>query len=384
MLLKGIRVLDLTRLAPGPFCTMTLGDMGADVLKIEDTTKGDYLRTFGPVLKAETAHFLMLNRNKRSMTLNLKEEAGREILRKLIGEYDILIESFRPGVMDRLGLGYDSLSEINPRLIYCSISGYGQYGPMKSAPGHDLNYLAVTGILDSFANPGEAPFIPEIFLGDIVGGGMWATIGILAAVNNRNMTGKGQYIDVGMYDGLASLLNMYADSYFRGVPFESVKKAYYNTYRTSDNRFVVICAGEPKFWINLCNELGKPEYISRLGDGPEGQAEMKAEFDRIFATKTQAEWSEQLFNLDVAYSPIYNIEEVFDSEHFRVREMEWRMNHPVEGEIRSIGFPVKFKEDPASIRMCPPLYGEHTDEVLRKQGYSDEQICELREAGVIV
>lgn len=384
MLLEGIRILDLTRLAPGPYCTMNLGDMGADVLKVEDTGAGDYMRTMGLKNKEETHAFLMLNRNKKSLSLNLKDPRGHEIFTKLIMDYDVIIEQFRPGVMEKLGLGYEYIRSLKPDIIYCSLSGYGQEGPMTMAVSHDVNYLALSGVLDSIRRPGEAPVIPGVYVGDMVSG-LWASLSILAAIVRRDRSGCGQYIDVSIYEGLVSLLNMYANRFFHfgKDPGPIFRPASYNIYETADKRYVSIAAAEPKFWKALCVTLGKPEFISRLHDDQAGQDEMVEVFRSIFIQKTQNEWTEIFQNVDAMYSPVLNIEEAFEHEQFRARKMDWRIEHPVEGTVRSIGFPVKFNNDPAQVRLPPPLYGEHTREILRDLGYTDSEVSILNAEGVI-
>ena len=384
MILDGIKILDLTRLAPGPFGTMILGDMGADVLKIEDTGAGDYIRTSGEKQVNESYNFLMLNRNKRSMCLNLKTDEGRNILKELVMEYDVVIEQFRPGVMDRLGVGYEDLRKVNPRVIYCSLSGYGQNGPMVQEPGHDLNYLALSGVLDSIRRPGEAPVIPGVYFGDMTCG-MWAAIGVLAAIYHREHTGLGQYVDTSIYEGLIPMMNMYAGRYFAaGHNVERAPQAAgYNIYETADGRYISIAAAEPKFWKKLCTLLGREDFIDRLGDGEAGQAKMRKAFSEIFRSRTQAEWNEILGGADAMYAPVLNTEEAFENEQFKARNMEWRIDHPVEGTVRSIGLPIKFSDEPAKVTRRPPMQAEHTAEVLRTLGRSDEEIARLAAEGAV-
>ncbi|MDR0514836.1 MAG: CoA transferase [Coriobacteriaceae bacterium] len=389
MLLEGVKILDLSRLAPGPYCTMTLGDMGADVLKVEDPGVGDYLRVSGlPAQKGSesllknTASFLMFNRNKRSITLNLKTEEGKEVLKALVKEYDVVVEQFRPGVMAKMGLGYEDLKAINPQVIYCSITGYGQTGPYAQAAGHDINYLALSGVLDANCKPGESPTVPNVYLGDLVGGGLWATIGILGALYHRQQTGKGQYLDVSMCDGLVSALNLYTTMYFtmgRLVP--PVWRACYNVYETKDGRFITVAASEGKFWKHLCEVLGKPEFIPRAMEPVEGQREMYAAFAEIFKGKTRDEW-DAIMDEETTYAPVLNLEEVFASENCKARDMYWELDHP-EGPVKTIATPVKFNDDPVSARSLPPLMGQHTEEVLAALGYDEAKIASLKEKGVI-
>jgi crotonobetainyl-CoA:carnitine CoA-transferase CaiB-like acyl-CoA transferase len=389
MLLDGVKILDLSRLAPGPYCTQTLGDMGAEVLKVEDVGIGDRLRVSGLPIKKDTdsalkytASFLMMNRNKKSITLNLKSDEGKEILKALVKEYDVLVEGFRPGTMERMGLGYEELKKINPGLIYCAITGYGQTGPYRDDAGHDINYLALSGVLDANTKPGEAPTMPGVFLGDLVGGGLWSTIGILSALVGRATTGKGQYIDIAMADGLVSTLTMYTTMYFTfGKMVPGVWRACYNVYETKDGRYITVAASEGKFWQHLCEVLGKPEFIPRAMEPVEGQKEMYDAFAEIFKSKTRAEWDE-IMDVDTTYAPILNLDEVFASENVKVRDMYWELDHP-EGKIKSIATPIKFSDDPVGVRLLPPVLGEHTDEVLKGLGYDDAQIAALREAKTI-
>ena len=384
MTLEGLKILDLTRLAPGPFATMLLGDMGADVLKVEDTGAGDYIRTTGEPHVKESYTFLTLNRNKRSVCLNLKTEAGRGILKRLVRKYDVLIEQFRPGVMERLGVGFEALRRENPALIYCALTGYGQTGPMADEPGHDLNYLALSGVLDSIARPGEAPVIPGVYIGDMTAG-LWTVIAVLSAVYRRERTGEGEYVDLSIYESVLPLLNMYASAYFETgrAPEKKEKNAGYNIYETADGRYVTVAAAEPKFWARLCTMLGREDFIPRLGDGPEGQAEMRETFAEIFRTKTRDEWTKLLYAQNAMYAPVLYLAEAFSSPQFTARGMEWRMQHPVEGGLRSIGSPVKFRNNPAGVRRCPPLQGEHTTEVLRELGLSGDEIAALLAEGAV-
>lgn len=384
MLLEGIKVLDLTRLAPGPYCTMSLGDMGAEIIKIEDPVAGDYMRVMGAVKVKETPEFLMLNRNKKSIVLDLKSEQGVDIFLSLVAQADVLIEQFRPGVMDRLGLGYEKLSKINPGLVYCSLSGYGQTGPYKNDSGHDLNYMALAAVLDSIAKPGEAPTIPGIYIGDIFSG-LWAVTGILAAIIRRQQSGHGQYVDVSIYDSLVSMLNLYAGQFFleHKNPKKTARPAYYDIYETSDKRYITIAAAEQKFWTRLCTMLGKPEFAERVGDDAEGQAQMHKALEDIFKSRTQQEWIEYLGQADVMFAPVKSMEELVTDAHFLARDMWWRMDHPIEGVVDSIAFPVKFSEDPACVTLRPPLYGEHTDEVLKSLGYDCATIDKLKKDQII-
>ncbi len=391
MPLAGIRVLDLSRLLPGPYCTMALADMGAEVLKVEDTGLGDYMRTMPgvPVVKKETSTFLMINRNKKSMTLNLKSDQGKEVFMKLAKEYDVILEQFRPGVMDALGVGYEDVKKINPGMVYCSLSGFGQYGPYKDMAGHDLNYLGVTGVLDATKVNGR-PVIPGIKMGDLCGGAQWAIIGILTALMGRERNGQGQYLDVSMTDGLLALLNGYASYYFATGQMATGEKVklqgndvYYNIYETKDGRYVTIGCIEPKFWKGFCKLIDRPDLIPCQFEPDPKRTEMLQEVTAIIKTKTQAEWVELVGDKDICFSPVKNLEEAFADPHNQARNMLVEMDHPIEGKIKSIAYPVKFSDTPFKVVSPPPLSGEHTEEVLKEIDYSKNEIEELKKSGAI-
>ncbi|EHL05851.1 CaiB/BaiF CoA transferase family protein [Desulfitobacterium hafniense] len=390
MLLQGIRVLDLSRLLPGPFCTMTLADMGAEVLKIEDTQGGDYMRTMGKPVVKETMEFLMHNRNKKSMRLNLKTNEGRNIFLQLVKDYDVILESFRPGVVEQLGVGYQDVREVNPNIIYCSLSGYGQNGPYRTMAGHDTNYLSIAGVLDSIGVRNGPPVMPGITIADIAGGSMWAIIGILAAIIGRRTIGRGEYIDVAMMDGVMPFLGLYAGDYFtgggvpkRGETVTTGVDACCHIYATKDGRYVSLAAAEPKFWKGFCQGIGRPELAPLQYSPDPERAELIEEVSAIMKTKTQAEWTELLMPLDICFTPVKNLEEALADPQVQARNLTVDVEHPVEGTIRNFTFPVKFAENPAQIYSPPPLYGEHTVEVLKGIGYSEEQIKELEKQKVI-
>ncbi|MEM2942872.1 MAG: CaiB/BaiF CoA-transferase family protein, partial [Candidatus Bathyarchaeia archaeon] len=293
--LEGVRILDLTRLNPGGYCTMLLADMGAEVLKVEQPGVGDYMRDTPPMVGGQSAMFLTLNRNKRSLTLNLKSEKGKEIFDRLLGRYDVLVESFRPGVMDRLGLDYRTLRTKHPRLIYCSLTGYGQDGPYKGLVGHDINYLALSGVLSLTGKRGGPPIVPGIPIADIAGS-MFAMIGILISLILREKTGRGQHIDVSMFDGLVSWLTIQAARYFaEGRPPERETwpaggEAFYDVYQTRDGGYVAVGAAEQKFWRILCQGIGAPELAELKVGVCQHSPEAHARLSEIFKTKTRDEW----------------------------------------------------------------------------------------------
>ena len=263
-LLKELKMLDLSRLLPGPYCTLLLADLGMEVLKVEDLEQGDYMRAMGPVREKDSANFLALNRNKKSMKLNLKVKEGREIFYKLIETYDIILEGFRPGVMERLGIGYQELKKRNPRVIFCSLSGYGQDGPYRERSGHDVNYIGLGGVLELIGSQNGPPVIPGVQIADIGAGGMMAAIAILSAAIHREKTGEGQSLDISMMDGVISWLSIHAGKYFmdrevlkRGEIQLAGRYACYQVYSTKDGRHMSLGALEPKFWMNFCEAIGR-------------------------------------------------------------------------------------------------------------------------------
>lgn len=388
--LSEIRVLDLSRLLPGPYCSMMLADLGAEVIKIEEPGRGDYLREFPPRVNKESAMYLAVNRNKKSVTLNLKSERGREIFLKLVKSADVILEGFRPGVMDRLGLGYRDLEKINPGIIYCSISGYGQEGPFANKAGHDINYLALAGILSITGTREEVPAIPGVQIADIGGGAMLAAFCILAALFARERSGEGQYIDVAMMDGALSWLSMYAGKYFADGIDPGMGKTMlnggipcYNLYRTKDGRYMALGALEPRFWAAFCNAIGREDLLNEQFASGEKGREVIRELERIFAEKTKDEWVEFLKGVDCCCEPVNNFKEAFGHPQVKYRNMVKEMEHPTEGKIQLLNFPAKLSKTPADIRMPPPSLGEHTFEILTELGFNENEIKKLAEDKVI-
>ncbi len=389
-LLKHLKMLDLSRLLPGPYCSLLLADLGMEVLKIEDPELGDYMRRMGPVRKKDSAYFLALNRNKKSMILNLKAEEGKEIFYKLIDTYDILLEGFRPGVMDRLGIGYQELKRRNPRVIFCSLSGYGQDGPYKERSGHDINYIGLGGILELTGSREGDPITPGTQIADIGGGGMMAAIAILAAIVHREKTGEGQYLDVAMHDGVISWLSIHAGRYFmdqelpkRGEMHLSGRYACYQVYPTREGRHISLGALEPKFWKNFCEAIGRKDLILKQFIEGEERIQIIEEIRKLFKTKTQREWVEFFKNADACFEPILTLQEVFQHPHVLHRKMVMEYEHPVEGKVRQVGNPIKASQYPFKIRAPSPAWGEHTMEVLKEIGYSEEEIKHFKEMKAI-
>jgi crotonobetainyl-CoA:carnitine CoA-transferase CaiB-like acyl-CoA transferase len=388
--LHGVKVLDLTRLLPGNFCTLLLADYGADVLKIEDTDRGDYGRWHPPRVRDQSAYFLGLNRNKKSMKLNLKTDDGRGIFMQLARKRDVILEGFRPGVVDRLGVGYDAVRKVNPEIIYCSISGFGQDGPYRDKVGHDINYIGIGGILGITGQRDGPPIIPGSQIADIGGGGMMAAIGILMALVHRQKTGKGQYIDVSMLDGVVSWLSMFASKYFvdgeipePGGMMLNGRFPCYRVYKTKDDKYITLGALEEKFWNNLYQALEREDLIPHQFATGSKRDEVVSQLEEIFLTKTRNEWMEYLEGLEICHGPVNDFQETFSDPQVLHREMVLEVDHPTEGRVKQVGFPIKFSETPGRVRLPSPGYGEHTREVLHELGYTEAKINTLEKSGVI-
>jgi alpha-methylacyl-CoA racemase len=390
--LADIKVLDLSRLLPGGFCSLLLADFGADVLKVEDTGMGDYVRWSPPYHdgaedSAKSALFLSLNRGKRSIRLNLKEDAGREVLLKLARRCDVLLESFRPGVMERLGVGPERLSDENPRLVYCSISGYGQDGPYTARSGHDMNYLGLNGLLGLTGEPDGPPVQPAGQIADLGGGALMGAFGILAALRERERSGRGQIVDVSMFDGSLSWLAMVAARYLcdgvvpgRGELDLAGGLICYRPYACRDG-WVTLAALEPKFWLEWCRGVGREDLVDRQFDSPGSEAH--AELERIFLERTRDEWREFAARHDCCLEPVLALDEALESELVRAREMVAEIDQPGTDGVRVLGVPVKLSRTPGAPAGPGPALGQHTDEVLRALGYSAGDLTSLRESGAV-
>jgi crotonobetainyl-CoA:carnitine CoA-transferase CaiB-like acyl-CoA transferase len=383
-------MLDLSRLLPGPYCSLLLADLGMEVLKIEDLETGDYMRKAGPVRKQDSAYFIAVNRNKKSMTLNLKVKEGKEIFLKLIETYDTILESFRPGVMDRLGIGYEELKERNHRVILCSLSGYGQDGPYRERSGHDINYVSLGGVLDLIGAKDDPPVIPGVQMADLGAGGMMSAIAILAAIVHREKRGEGQHLDVAMLDGMISWLSIHAAKYFmdkelpkRGDMVLSGRYACYHVYETKDGRYMSLGALEPRFWENFCETIGRSELVLKQYLEGEERLHLIKEIQKSFKTKTQKDWVDTFKNVDACCEPILNLEEVFHHPHVLHRQMVKELEHPVEGKTRQVGHPIKSSQYPFEIQRPSPRLGEHTMEVLKAIGYPEKEIQHFKEVKAI-
>jgi crotonobetainyl-CoA:carnitine CoA-transferase CaiB-like acyl-CoA transferase len=387
--LDNITVLDLTRLLPGAVATMTLGDFGADVIKIEEPGLGDPARQMRAGIKRAGAYFLATNRNKRSLTINLKDERGREIFLKLAEKADVVVEGFRPGVMDRLGLGYETLKALNPRLIYCAITGYGQDGPYRLKAGHDANYLSVAGLLGVNGPKGGPPTLLGVQLADLAGGSLHAVIGVLLALQARARTGEGQFVDISMTDTSLSMMyvpfaNFLADGAQpeRGNGGLSGRYACYQIYETKDGRYLSLGALEHKFWENACRLLGREDFIGEcFNEG--AQEKIIAAFREIFKTRTATEWLAAFEKVDTCVALVNDIAEMIEDPQIKHRGLIAEIEHPTEGRLKQIAPTVRLSATPGAVESPPPLLGEHTREILKSLDYDDETIKSLAREGAV-
>ena len=390
--LTGVRVLDVSQVMAGPFACMLLADMGADVIKVEPPGVGDQSRgAMGFKLKGnDSMGFLNMNRNKRSIALNLKTEAGRKVLFKLAEQADILIENYRPGVMKRLGIDYERLSAVNPALVYASISGFGQTGPWADRPGFDLMAQAMSGVMSVTGYPGGPPVKAGVPVADI-GCGLFAIYGVLSAYIGAKTTGKGQYIDASLFD-TALAFSIWDISQYWGtgeppVPLGTANRmsAPYQAVKAADGYFVMGATSQ-KLWKQLCNMLGRPELIDdprfatvslRLANRPE----LITVLEQSFAARNCESWIDEMLAVGIPAGPILTYPQAFESEHGRNRQMRIEIDHPIEGKVPNIGFPVKFSGTPAQVRLPPPLLGEHTAAVLAELGFDASACAELETQG---
>lgn len=375
--LTGVKVLDLSRLLPGPYCSMVLADHGAEVIAMED-------RRF----MADEMFFRDLYRNKRHISLNLKTDEGREIFFRMAGDADVILEGFRPGVVDRLGVDYESVRRINPGIIYCAITGYGQTGPLRDRAGHDVNYLSTAGVLDLIGEKDNPPSIPGVQIADIAGA-LNGVIGILLALFAREKSGVGQYIDISMTDSLLGFMTLPVlfrqlseKRLGRSETMLSHRFACYNTYETADRRYLAIGAVERRFWRNLCEHLNVPEFTDLQYD-EERREEITARLRAIFKEKPVARWDEEFSRVEVCHAVIREMDEVLQDPLFAEREMV--VEQPQGGGCsgKTLGIPVKLHQTPGTIRTSPAGFAENTREILEELGYSEEIIEDYRARGIV-
>ena len=391
--LEGIRVLDLTRVLAGPYATQSLGDLGAEVIKVEPP-QGDDTRNFPPFVGRESHYFLALNRSKKSVVIDLKQEAGKDLLRRLVAKSDILIENYRPGVMDKLGLGYEALSAINPGLIYCSISGFGQSGPLRDKPSFDIVTQAMSGALSVNGEKGRPPVKLGLPIGDMVGG-VYGPIAILAALHERSQTGRGREIDISLNDGLMGMLGYLAQlSFVTGEDPQPVGSMHptivpYGSFQAADG-YIIIAVLSETFWPKLCQaleraDLAKDERFATLPDRREHREVLEEIISKVVASKTVAEWERRLEDHDVPYAPILGVSAALSHPHAQAREMVVTAVHRDIGEMRMTGRPVKFPGATQAALTAPPALGEHTREVLRDLlDVTDDEFRALSESGAVI
>lgn len=377
--LSGVTVLDLSRLLPGPFCSMILADHGARVIAIEDKKQYAKDGLFVP----------NVCRNKEHMTLDLKSEAGKEIFTKLVKDADVVLEGFRPGVVKRLGVDYEAVRKINPSIIYCSVTGYGQTGPFSEKAGHDVNYLGYSGILSLLGEVDRPPAIPGVQIADIAGGGMNAAIGILLALFAREKSGRGQFIDISMTDSMVSLLpvallwqQLMGAFPERGNAMLSHRYACYNTYETADGRYMAVGAVEGRFWKTLCKHMGLKAYADKQYDDTQ-KDEIIAAFRHAFRKKTMAQWEAEFKGMDVCVSGISTLDEVLSAPLFLERDMVMELPGATGKAEKALGVPVKLSETPGTLKTASINFGADTEAILREYGYTAGQIRQFAKADVI-
>jgi crotonobetainyl-CoA:carnitine CoA-transferase CaiB-like acyl-CoA transferase len=389
--LEGYKVLDLSRLAPGPFCSMALGDMGADVLLVEAPASAigpGAAAPGGDATRAErAAAFDPLRRNKRSIQLNLREEAAREVFYKLAADADVVLEGARPGVVKRLGVDYETLRKINDRIVYCSLSGYGQTGPYQGLVGHDINYISIGGALGMIGWPGQKPAIPLNVIADFAGGGLMAAFSIVTALLAREKTGKGQFVDIAMSDGVLYLLAMFTGQYFGsgsaptpGSFLLNGAAPHYNVYETGDGKWISLGSLEPHFFANLCRIMEREDFIPQQYDSAKWPT-MAEHFAERFKTKSRDQWFKVLAEVDICAAPVYDFPEALADPQNLAREMVIEVDHPEIGKVKQVGIAPKLSETKPAVRSAGVAPGTHTDEVLKSLGYTGEEIDKLRASG---
>ncbi|MCW5828394.1 MAG: CoA transferase [Deltaproteobacteria bacterium] len=390
--LEGIKVLDLSRLLPGPFCTQLLADLGARVVKVEDTQGGDYARAGAPAIDGQSAFYAAINRNKQSIKLNLKKPEGVAAFKKLLPNFDVVVDTFRPGVVEKLGVGYETCRAIHPKVVYCAITGYGQDGPYAQRAGHDNNYLALAGVGGITGEPGRRPVLCGFQLADLGGGALFGLSSILAGLLQAQRTGTGTYCDVSMHDGAFAFLAPHMAGYLQqkdNVPGPSTMLlsgavVCYNIYQTKDGRYMSVGSLEPKFWQAFCQVTKRPDIqpfaFTKAADGEKGYETVR----ELFRSKTQAEWAELLKDADCCVEPIWDFAQTENDPQLAARKM-WISIRNRKGEsVKLPSHPFRFSTvEKKSEDAPPPQYGEHTQAVLKEFGFTDADVAQLKTGGVI-
>lgn len=398
--LEGIKILELAHLPPGELATMILGDMGAEVIKIEPLKKsniGTQRDQNATVMKKGLA-FNATNRNKKSICINLKSDEGKQIIYRMAKDADVVIEGFRPGTVDRLGIGYETISKLNPRIIYCSMSGYGQDGPYSQYSGHDINYISIAGALNMIGWADRHPSIPLGFVSNYGGASMHSVAGILLAIIARQNTGKGQVVDISFTDSAVTLMTIYLQQHLgggltfpRGEWVLGGAYPYYTTYETKDGKLISLGCTETWLWENLCDAIGredlkpfsyKDEHLFNKPDSTDWDM-VKEELVKVFKTRSRDEWFDFLGPKDVPVGKVYSIDEVTGDRQLQHRQMFIELDHPQQGRIKQPGIAIKLSETPGKVRSFAPLSGEHTDRIMQSLGYTKAEIEGLRNAEII-
>jgi len=390
--LSSLKVLDFSGLLPGPFGTMLLADMGADVLRVESPSRPDMVRILPPHDAGVSASHAFLNRSKRGIAVDLKKPEGVELIKKLVADYDIVVEQFRPGVMDRLGVGYEALKAINPKLIYCAITGYGQTGPYKDRAGHDMNYLAIAGVLGYNGRKASGPAPVSVQIADVAGGSCHAVMGILAAVIHRMQTGEGQLVDISMTDAAFTLHALTAPPALvaniqperEGTQLNG--GSFYDCYETRDGRHFSVGGLEPQFFMQFCSAIGRPELAPQgmVMGNPEVVAALKAEIAGEMKKKTYAEWEQVFIAIDSCTEPVLSFAEACEHPQIKARNLIVDVPRPDGTKQKQLGSAIKFSKTPATFRFIGTELGSHTNEVLAEHGFAAEEIARLRQQGVIL
>ena len=391
--LEGVKVLDLTQIMAGPYCTMMLADMGADVVKVEKPNGGDDTRRMGPpFIEGESAAFLGINRNKRSIVIDLRSDPGRELAQRMARQSDILVQNFRPGALERMGLGYEQVREINPAIVYCTISGFGATGPYARRGGFDLVTQGMSGLMSVTGHPDGPPVKVGVPICDL-NAGMFGAIGILTAYINRLRTGQGQHVDTSLLEGGIAYTFWESAMYFATGEVPEPKgsahrlTAPYQAFETSDG-YVNVGAANQANWERLCAAIGRDELVTdprfvAPSDRMNNVDELVSTLEGIFSQESSAHWLKTLEDAGVPCGPIYDLEQVYADPQVQDREMMVETEHPVAGRVKSIGIPIKLSETPGRFQRPAPALGQHTDEVLRDLGCSDDEIDKLRSDGAV-